>query len=287
MTILQSDVLTVSVLHKGAELSSVRNTSGLEYLWQADAAVWPRHAPVLFPIVGKLKDNRFHYQGNSYSLSQHGFARDCDFKLLESTANSCLFELRSNPKTRDVYPFDFALRVAYTLEGHSLRTTYTVDNPSQNPLLFSIGAHPGFRCPLEEGERFEDYYLEFENSDYRLSSLREGLRDGQTKPLHLTNNKLYLSETLFNQDALVFEGGQIQRIRLCSSKSSRCVTLRSSNWPYFGIWSKTGCREFVCLEPWYGIADRADTSQDLASKEGILSLTGQKQFSCSFDLSFE
>ncbi len=287
MTILHSDALSVSILHRGAEMSSVRSRAGLEYLWQADAGVWARHAPVLFPIVGKLKDNCFRYEGQPYSLSQHGFARDCEFSLIENTSASCLFELRSNEKTKTNFPFDFALRIGYFLEGDVLQTRYEVENPDKKTLFFSIGAHPGFRCPLEEGERFEDYYLEFEGSSYSLSALRDGLRDGQTKPLDLTNNKLYLTDTLFDQDALVFERGQIQRIWLCSSKSSRKISLSCPNWPYFGIWSKKGCQEFVCLEPWYGIADSGETDQDLTRKQGILRLLPGESFSCAFDLRFE
>lgn len=285
--VLSSENLSISVLSKGAEISSIKNQEGLEFLWQADKNVWPRHAPVLFPIVGKLKDGIFLYEGGSFSLAQHGFARDQEFVLVEKQQNSCSFELRSDSQTKTVFPFDFTFRISYRLDGRKLTTTYEVTNPATSPLYFSIGAHPGFRCPLENNETFEDYYLEFDSDNYELSCLSGGLRDATKKPLRLKNNILRLTGNLFDNDALVFENRQINSVNLRSDKSGHKISLHCKNWPYFGIWSKKTCREFICLEPWFGIADRIDSDQQLSGKDGIIRLEAHKSFTCSFELSFE
>ncbi|MBL7930819.1 MAG: aldose 1-epimerase family protein, partial [Bacteroidia bacterium] len=166
-------------------------------------------------------------------------------------------------------------------------TKYDISNPVDLPLYFSVGAHPGFRCPLEEHETFEDYYLEFDSDKFDLSSLIEGLRDKTKKTISLENKRIPLTTELFDNDALVFENKQIDSVSLCSSKSSHKITMQCHDWPYFGIWTKKSCRDFICLEPWYGIADRIDSSQELSEKDGIIRLEPKKSFSCTFDLDFE
>jgi galactose mutarotase-like enzyme len=257
----------------------------MEFMWQADQQVWARHAPVLFPIVGKLKDNSFVFDNSTFRLGQHGFARDLDFVLVEQNDAFCVFELRSSEETKKSYPFDFVFQVKYVLEGSTLVTEYTVKNPSDKPLIFAVGAHPGFNCPLADGEVLEDYYLEFENETFYTTELSNGLRSDAKKELILNNNKLFLTKHLFDKDALVFENGQISRISLCSSVSSHKITMECANWPYFGIWAKPG-QPFVCLEPWYGIADKETATGQLTDKDGMISLEPQKTFSCSFSTSF-
>jgi len=284
---ISSGTLTAGIHILGAELQSITNKDGLEYLWQADARVWPRHAPVLFPIVGRLKENRFLYEGRSYELGQHGFARDLPFALAEQGPDFIVFELQASPETQKSYPFDFVFRIAYRIEHNRLTCTYTVLNPSQQPLLFSVGAHPGFNCPLLPGESFEDYYLEFETEELYCTELDNGLRSQARQRLPLgSDKKLDLKSSLFDKDALVFEEGQINRVSLCSSRSAHKITLESKGWPYFGIWTKKDCRNFLCLEPWYGIADRGDTSGELLQKEGIMPLEPGREFSCSYSVTF-
>jgi galactose mutarotase-like enzyme len=283
---LKSHQLSLLINHAGAEVCSVKNNTGTEYIWQARAGTWPRHAPVLFPVVGKLKDNRFRYLGKTYELGQHGFARDMLFSVIEKTPSSCTFELRANEKTRPNFPFDFVFRIHYLLHGNALTTRFEVGNPSGEILYFSVGAHPGFNCPLNEEENFEDYYIEFEHDSFIQTSLHEGLRSDNRKVMPLSGEKLFLSDTLFNDDALVFENHQINSVTLASVKTGSRVKLICDNWPYFGIWSKKGCREFVCLEPWFGIADHKNTGSDLTLKDGIIALEPGKEFACSYSLTF-
>jgi galactose mutarotase-like enzyme len=281
---ISSEALTVSIKSLGAEVHSITNQEGLEYIWQADPQVWPRHAPVLFPIVGRLKENRFLFNGKNYDLGQHGFARDQVFEVKEQGEDQILFELKATEETKKQYPFDFIFRIAYRLDNNCLTCTYTVINPSSQPLLFSVGAHPGFNCPLLPGERFEDYYLEFETEELYCTELDNGLRNPAKHKLQLNNKRLYLDAGLFDKDALVFEKGQINRISLCSSRTTHKITMQCEDWPYFGIWTRKGCRNFVCLEPWYGIADRADTSGELRQKEGMMSLEAGKEFTRSYSV---
>jgi galactose mutarotase-like enzyme len=281
---ITSEALTASIHALGAEVHSITNKTGLEYIWRADPQVWPRHAPVLFPIVGRLKENRFVWNGKGYDLGQHGFARDLGFEVAGLGKDHILFELKASEATKKHYPFDFIFRIAYRLNNNCLTCTYTVVNPSPRPLLFSVGAHPGFNCPFLPGESFEDYYLEFETEELYCTELDNGLRSRTKQRLQLNNRRLYLKSSLFDKDALVFENGQINQLNLCSSRTAHKITMQCEGWPYFGIWAKKGCRDFLCLEPWYGIADRGDASGELTQKEGMMSLGAGKEFTCNYSV---
>lgn len=282
-----SDSLTVSINAFGAELCSVKNKSGLEFIWQANKEIWARHAPNLFPIVGKLKEDIFFYNEKKFKLGQHGFARDCIFELIEIKTNSCVFQLKQNNESKSKYPFDFVFDVKYTLIRNSLNIVYIITNPSKENLLFSVGAHPAFNIPLEIGEKFEDYYLQFSDTNLELTRLENGLITKSKSLVELQNKKLAISTVLFDKDALVFENNQINEISLFSSKTAHKITLKCQNWPFFGIWSKKACNEFVCLEPWYGIADSVESTQNLSEKKGIISLQAGKTFECAYNIAFE
>jgi galactose mutarotase-like enzyme len=283
---LSSATLKVSIHKKGAEVCSVKNNTGLEFMWQADKQVWARHAPVLFPIVGKLNNNEFIFENKNYLLSQHGFARDMDFETVSETKNSVVLQLKPNDETKKNYPFEFIFEIKYELIGNTLTTSYTVKNPSNEQLFFSVGAHPGFNCPLLPSEKFEDYFLTFENSSYQQTKLNNGLRTYGKNKLNLENNILPISKNLFNNDALVFEDGQINAVSLCSKTSSHKITLQCNNWPFFGIWSPKDCDRFICLEPWFGIADSENHKGQIIDKKGIIPLKPLGEFNCSFLMTF-
>jgi galactose mutarotase-like enzyme len=285
-TTLRNSELNVAVNFKGAEVCSVKNDKGVEYIWQAKKDVWARHAPILFPIVGKLKDDEFIFEDEPYSLPQHGFARDMDFDLISGEESSCCFRLSSNNETFRKYPFEFDLDVSHSLQRSTLITSYRVKNNSVGAMFFSIGAHPGFNCPLTPGEKFEDYYLEFENSSLQRTLLKEGLISDQKSDLQLKDKKLFLTPELFDQDALVFENSQINRVSLRSSVTSHSISMECKGWPFFGVWTKKGNRNFICLEPWHGIADHVSHDQKLNRKKGIITLPSAGEFKCSFSTSF-
>jgi len=285
-TEIRSKLLAVKINSFGAEVCSVKNNEGIEFIWQADKDVWARHAPVLFPIVGKLKDNFFIHEGKKYELPQHGFARDMEFDVLEQRDNSCTFQLLSNNDTKAKFPFEFKFQINYSVNENTLETQYKIINPSGTTIYFSVGAHPGFNCPLLPKEKFEDYYLEFESDTFFKKQLNNGLRTDGIESLKLTDQKLFLTNNLFDNDALVFENQQINAISLCSSVSKHKITLQSKGWPYFGIWAKKGSQQFICLEPWYGIADHENSTNGLCKKDGVVQLAANSEFKAQFSLIF-
>lgn len=285
---IQNNLLSIKVNSFGAELCSVLSKETcIEYIWQADKTIWARHAPNLFPIVGKLKDGEFLYESHSYKLSQHGFARDNEFICIEQKNDYLLFELAESEQTLQQYPFRFNFQIGYKLIGNKLETSYSVFNPDSKDLYFSVGAHPAFNCPLQKNESFNDYELIFPNKNsLAINTLNDGLITSQTKQIELNDNKLNISKQLFDNDALVFMNSQIEEVQLVSDKSKHGVTLISKNWPYFGIWTKKNREHFVCLEPWHGIADSDTANGDILKKTGIIKLEPEQHFNCSFDLLF-
>jgi galactose mutarotase-like enzyme len=285
---LKNNFLSVKINSFGAELCSViSNETATEYIWQADKVIWNRHAPNLFPIVGKLKDGCYTYQNKSYQLPQHGFARDNEFICIENSDSVVIFELTANEKSLRVFPFHFSLQIKYTLVENNLKVNYSVLNPDNSVLYFSIGAHPAFNCPLSDDESFEDYELIFPNKkSLTVNELNDGLITKQTKTLDLHHHKLPVSQQLFENDALVFTNHQIDEVQLVSKKTKKGVALKSLNWPYFGIWTKKQTSQFICLEPWYGIADSEHSIGNFITKTGIIQLESEQNFDVEFEMTF-
>jgi len=284
---LQNNFLSITINQKGAELSSVikENT---EYIWQADPAAWGRHAPLLFPIVGSVKDKKYQYRGIEYSLSQHGFARDTDFELVSHQHNELILKLVHSEASLNVYPFKFELIATFTLSDNQLLLQYEVKNVGEDELYFQIGGHPGFKVPLFENEVFEDYVLNFENDEVLISNsvnLSNGLLSHQTKEIQLINHQLPISTSLFDEDALVLKSIQSKEIFLLNA-NGKGVKLHLGNMPWLGIWSKKDCKQFVCLEPWQGHADFEDTNSDFTTKAGIVKLTESERYTSGYSLEF-
>ena len=284
---LRSEVLKVRIASAGAELHSVRRLDDdTEYLWQADPAHWSRHAPVLFPIVGRLAGDELRHLGRTARMSQHGFARGADFDLVQRLDELIVFELRDSPATRERCPFRFRLRIAYHLQADRLRVGYEVHNPDGRDLFFSLGAHPGFACPLGGRGQFEDWRVEFQRPElaarwYLRDGLVAGSRDG-----FLTGRRMRLSQALFRADALVFKDLRSEWVRLASDRSPRFVRLEFPGFPCFGIWSPGTGAPFVCLEPWCGLADAEVPAGELCDKEGIIRLPARQTFRRSLGMVF-
>ena len=289
MSTLENEYLRVSAKPEGAELTSIYDkANNLERLWQADPAVWNRHAPVLFPFVGRLRNNTYHYRGQSYSLPQHGFARDSTFRLKRESTTSVSYELSDTPELRANYPFAFTLQLDYTLSGNKVHVAHTVTNPGAETLYFSIGGHPAFRCPLLEGEAFSDYYIEFEKKETctRWYANANGLIDRSEENYLLDTAIVPYTLDRFSEDALIFKHLDSTEVSIKSFKNAHAVTLDFAGWPYLGIWSKPGGAPFMCLEPWLGIADHAGHDGELTSKEGIMPLEPGLNFCCEYSLAF-
>lgn len=285
-TVLENDQLRVALSAKGAELQSlVDKRSGLEYIWQADPSVWGKHSPVLFPIVGTLKDNRYQWENKWYSLPRHGFAREMQFLLADASSTSATLSLESSDQTKEVFPFDFLLKIKYSLKEDCLTVSYEVINSGDGPLYFSLGAHPAFNVPLQSGLDYEDYSLQFSEPETvdRWPITSEGLI--ARSPLSFFDNteSLPLSRELFAADALVFKSLKSNRITLRTQKDRHGFHFDFSGFPYFGLWAARNA-DFVCLEPWCGIADSENTNQQLISKEGVELLHASSTFMRSWSV---
>lgn len=280
MFTIQSNEIIAQFNEKGAELTSLQHLdTQLEYIWQADPAFWGKHSPVLFPFVGGLKNNTYRYKGAEYSMSRHGFARDRVFQVEQQTQDQITFLLKSDEASRKVYPFEFEFRVRYKIFESTLMVTYDIINiDSKETLYASVGAHPAFKLPLVEGLQFEDYSLSFDEDEnapiYPLTDA--GLVIDQPQPF-LNGNNLPLKKELFYKDALVFKNLESTQISITSGKSLHGIDFWFDNFPYFGIWSAKDA-DFVCLEPWCGIADHENHSQELVDKEGINAILPQQSF---------
>jgi galactose mutarotase-like enzyme len=277
---LENEYLVVGISPKGAELQRVFGKKDqVEYMWNGDAAFWSKHSPVLFPIVGALKHDTYYFNDKTYQLGRHGFARDMEFVMKAQSSDRIVCTLESNSGTLLKYPFAFRFDISYELLQNSIRTTYRVSNTGKSVLYFSVGGHPAFRVPLTADTAYTDYYLEFNQRERagRWPISKEGLIEN--KPVELLNdtNLLPLTKELFQKDALVFKGLSSNNIALKSSKTKHGLTLDFTGFPYLGIWAAKGA-DFVCIEPWCGIADSTDTNQQLTTKEGIHSLQAAKDF---------
>lgn len=291
MTILENNQVRVAVRRQGAELTSLfHKTTGIEHLWQADPMVWGWHAPNLFPIVGGLLHDSLLIDGRAYPMKRHGFARQSMFVLLESSDSHAVFSLRSNAETQAVYPYTFDFQIIYELTGASLSLTYRVVNEGDQPMFFSVGAHPAFNVPFRPGghdtdERYDDYFLEFDQPEplvtHQLSDA--GLFNGETRPVATVGNRLPLTQHLFDQDALVFKHIASRRVSLRNAYNDHAVTVSFAEFPHLGIWAKPGA-PFVCIEPWLGYADSEGAARPLRQKEAIQHVGANDVFTAAFTI---
>ena len=268
---IENKYLSVSVNPKGAELQSIYcKDTNLEYLWSGDPNFWGKKSPVLFPIVGGLKANSYQYNGASYQLGRHGFARDMEFVLTAKDKESISFTLHANEATQEVYPFLFSFTITYTIHKNKLSCTYHVTNVDLKPMYFSVGAHPAFKVPLEDGLAFNDYQLLFDSNETakQWPLTAEGLIKREPINFFTDTNKIDLSKSLFYGDALVFKELKSTSISLLSNNSKHGFKFEFNDFPYMGIWSAKNA-DFVCIEPWCGIADHEDATGDVKQKEGI------------------
>jgi len=283
---LENNHVSIAVNPKGAELQSIfcKDTQ-LEYLWSGDAAFWGKKSPVLFPIVGGLKNNTYKHNGTAYQLGRHGFARDMAFTLTAKEKDSISFTLNANDATLQQYPFLFRFAITYSLNKNVLTCTYQITNIDLQPLFFSVGAHPAFKVPLADGTVFEDYYLLFdaEETAGKWPLTADGLIETTPIPFFDNTNRIELTKPLFYGDALVFKGLQSNSISLRSNQTNHGFTFSYNEFPFMGIWSAKNA-DFVCIEPWCGIADSVDADGELRKKEGMHLLTPGEVMSRSWSV---
>ncbi|MBQ9990186.1 MAG: aldose 1-epimerase family protein [Lachnospiraceae bacterium] len=266
----------------GAELKSLKSPDGKEYIWNADPKHWMRSSPLLFPTIGNVRNNKTIIAGKEYSMPKHGFCKESEFTLLEQTENRAAFSLTDSPLTHESYPFSFELRLTYELEESKLKMTYLVINRDTDSMIYHIGAHPGFNCPLEEGEAFSDYVIEFAQ-DERLESYVYDLENmcffADKRMVHgATGKMLKLSGELFDQDALYFYHTNSRSVALKNPVSGKGIRMDYPDFVSIAFWTPMGGNApFLCLEPWNGSGIFEDEDDHFANKRDIQTLAAGKQ----------
>ena len=271
---LKNDNLTVTLSDHGAEIKSVQCACGCEYIWQGNPEYWTGQTPIMFPICGRLTEGKYTYDGKTYEMILHGFARQSDFVGEQLSNTSVRFTLVSNEETRKIYPFDFAFVVEYCLDEKTLSTSLTVRNTGKEILPATVGLHPGFNVPLDNGS-FEDWYLEFGNvcypDQFLLSETCFVTGGKEAFPLE-DGKRLRLMHNLFDGDA-IFLANTDRSVTLRSDKSRRSVTFRYPDFTYVGFWhSRRTDAPFVCIEPWCGLPAYDGVIDDFAKKNDMFRL---------------
>lgn len=283
-------MLKIQTKKSGAELTSVQY-NGKEMLFQGAKVLdsngniyWKRQAPILFPIVGQLKNSTTQIEGNTYQMSQHGFARDMDFEEILKTETKHHYILKYNEETLKKYPYKFELHVIYEIIEDTLTVTYKVKNIDNKTIYFGLGGHPAFNCDYSNGE-YEIVFPEQED-EIEFLKLKEGLIDIEKAQNILQDNKIWLKEDTFDNDAVIMKNIKSNKVTLQNHKTNqKILEFDFTGFPYLALWSKKGA-PFVCIEPWQNTADRIASIQIYKNKENIIKLKKDKEFECKYSIKF-
>lgn len=272
-----SSSLRASINPFGAELSSLRDAQGREYMTDADPAFWTGRAPILFPIVGRLNDDVLWLDGTSYRLEKHGFARRSMFDPVDVTATSALFRITDSVETREAYPFHFLLEIGFAIDGATLTMTARIGNDGDAPMPFSFGWHPAFAWPLPGGAAKTGHAITFETGEPGpLRGLNEAGLIAEDRATPVIGNRLALNDALFDCDALIWNPIRSRHLTYGSDTGPR-LDIAFPDTPRLGIWTKPGAR-FLCIEPWHGIADPVGYQGDFHDKPGVITLAPGAQY---------
>lgn len=284
---MENEKLLVTIEDTGAELVSVYDKENRrEVMWQADPDFWPRHAPVLFPNVGKYYEGHFLYHGQYYKEGQHGFARDMELERIAEGSDYVTHRLLADAATKERYPFDFQLEITHRLKEKTIEVEWKVMNNGGNTMYFTIGGHPAFNVPVQPDTKYSDYYLKFAEDRNTLAYILIDTDTGTAMPetvymMQLDDHMYKIQDNMFDKDALVFDGGQIEWAAIAMPDGTPYVSIACEGFPNFGIWAKPGA-PFVCLEPWCGRCDNSGFNADISEKEGINRLESGAVFDKSY-----
>jgi galactose mutarotase-like enzyme len=271
---LNNRVISASINTFGAELTALKKEN-TNYIWTIDEKYWNKTSPVLFPIVGRLKNDTYKIEEKEYHLTRHGFSRDCAFELVHKTETSATFSLQESVSTLEKYPFQFELLIEYVLLENQLVINYTVINNSVNNMPFNIGTHPAFAIP----NTLEDYSLLFNASEnFETHELENDLFSGTKRKIQSKNNIIELNEKLFEKDALVFKNIQSNAITVLHNEKAY-LKIEFENFPFLGIWKKENA-PFLCIEPWTGYADIVEATGFIYEKKDVQILDSKEAFNC-------
>lgn len=271
---IENDYLKIGVKEFGCELTSVINKKNTEeYLWQGDEAYWSGQSPILFPIVGRLMDDCYYLDGKKYTMPKHGFARKMLWNFGGADETSMFFTLTQTEETLALYPYSFTVKVTFTLDGNSLKVTHEIKNENSGVMYASLGAHPAFNCEI--GDRL--VFSENETLDTVRIDLVNSLRLPELIPVLKDEKVITITEDIFNEDALIFNGVKSDTLTLESDNHSRKVIFHLNNSPWLGIWAKPGA-PYVCIEPWCGVNDSTEKKEDFSQKDGINAIPAGESF---------
>lgn len=276
---LKSHTMTALIDSIGAQLISLKSGSGTEYIWQRDPAHWKSCSPLLFPTVGNCRDGKYTLNGKIYTIPKHGFCRNADFAVSVLSEQEASFTLTDSPETRASYPFAFQLKLTYTLSEDGIQIHYTVTNPDTKPMYYQLGAHPGFNCPLQSGERFEDYVLEFEQEEtagyhsYDLNRMEFNMKS--CTPILDHAAVIPLTHELFANDAIFFTDLRSKKVALKNPATGYGVEVSYPDFATVAFWTAAATKApFLCVEPWNGSAIRSDEDDNFLNRHFLQKLEG-------------
>lgn len=286
MITLKNDLLEVQLENKGAEIIKiVGQIDHINYMWKRDPKQWASSAPILFPIVGNLRNNECRINGETYSMTQHGFSRHNEYKVVENSETSVTFCLTPNEEIKKQYPFNFELHVTYTLEDNILSCKSLVKNRDTKEMYFQIGGHPAFACPFYENESSNDYYLELEKNEtltQKVIDIEKGGMSHITKTFFDNEKRFFIRQELFNNNAIVLQDVKSKYIALKSLNHNKSLVFHMEGFNHLGIWAANHVGDLIALEPWVGHADYIDFNGEFKEKQGIVTLQPNQEFTCTF-----
>ncbi len=284
---IENEKLLVTVESVGCEVISIKSKAdGTEYLWIGDPEFWAQHAPTMFPICGRLTDGKYVYEGKTYEMNLHGFARHQEFTISEKTPTSISMTLTDNETLYASYPFHFAFTITHELDGTTVHTKYRVENKGENTMPYAVGGHPGFNIPLDGAGNFSDYYVEFdEAAPARQLVMDHCYLTDDTVPFQLEDGKIYrLHHDMFYNDA-IFLTDMAKGITLKSEKTGKFVSLRYDDMKYLGLWHKPDTEApYMCIEPWTSVPDYYQKTSDLMTKRDLAHLAAGETANLSMSI---
>jgi galactose mutarotase-like enzyme len=287
---IENEYLICIIESVGAEIRSLKDkATGKEHIWQIDASVWGSSSPVLFPAIGKIKEDKIVYNGANYDMPKHGIIRNNEQLVFEQLSESaCIFTLTSSDKTLTQYPYKFTFSVEYKLLGKRLVINYIVENQDVVSMSFACGGHTAYACPLNEDIQLSDYVVEFPTEfNLQVSTLgASGLLSNRKRKIESDGKVLPLSETIFNEDALIFENIACDWVRLRKKGEKKGIVVRFKDYPHLALWAKPGA-DYVCVEPWLGLPDSEDESTDLTQKSTYKTIESGVKFSIAIETEVE
>ncbi|MBR4286852.1 MAG: aldose 1-epimerase family protein [Clostridia bacterium] len=275
---IENKDFSLAVKEMGAELNSFKSKkTGFEFIWDGNTEYWYGQSPILFPIIGRLLDDKYRLDGKEYTMPKHGIVRKKPFKLIEQTEDSLKFVQSDDAESLESYPYHFDLVVEFKITENGLSVTHTVVNKNDTVMYYSFGAHPAFNCEIGD-------YLEFSENEELLTERidHESILIEEKFPVELDGKKLIITENLFNDDALILSGYNSKAVSLKSNNHNRVVKFNFDS-PLLGIWAKPGA-PYVCIEPWWGVNDNYDKKDDLSQKRGIMALNPNEEKSFNWNI---